>query len=245
VTTTALPDGSQATAYTATLAASGGTPPYSWSIVSGALPAGLALTASTGAIAGTPTATGTATFTAKVTAGAQTATKVLSITIAPPVQSIWPSTTAPVQADGGPDSAVELGVKFRSDVAGYITGIRFYKHAQHGHARREPVVVRGNEAPTATFTNEHVGLAASHVPVAVAITATVYVASYRCPNGHYSADLNYFTTQGVDRPPLHALATGVSGPNGVFAYGASSSFPTGTYFASNYWVDVVFSTTAP
>jgi len=41
---------------------------------------------------------------------------------------------------------------------------------------------------------------------------------------------------------LHALADGVSGGNGVFAYSASSTFPTNSYQASNYWVDVVFST---
>ena len=43
--------------------------------------------------------------------------------------TIWPTTAAPSVVDGGPDSAVELGVKFRSDSAGTITGIRFYKAA--------------------------------------------------------------------------------------------------------------------
>ena len=61
------------------------------------------------------------------------------------------------------------------------------------------------------------------------------------PPGHYSADVNYFATTGVDNPPLHALADGVSGGNGVFAYGASSAFPNQTWNAANYWVDVVFS----
>ena len=75
----------------------------------------------------------------------------------------------------------------------------------------------------------------------VAITAnTVYVASYHAVNGHYSADENYFATQGVDSPPLHALANGVSDGNGVYAYGSSSNFPTQTWNTSNYWVDVMF-----
>ena len=55
VTTTALPSGQVGTAYSTTLAASGGTPPYQWSISSGALPPGLTLSASTGVISGTPT----------------------------------------------------------------------------------------------------------------------------------------------------------------------------------------------
>ncbi len=41
--------------------------------------------------------------------------------------SIWSSTSTPVSAADPDTSAVELGVKFRSDVAGQITGIRFYK----------------------------------------------------------------------------------------------------------------------
>ena len=53
----------------------------------------------------------------------------------------------------------------------------------------------------------------------VAVTAgTTYVASYFAPSGHYSLDQNFFTTAGVDSVPLHALANGVDGSNGVFAY---------------------------
>ena len=37
---------------------------------------------------------------------------------------------------------------------------------------------------------------------------------------------------------LHALPDGVSGGNGVFLYGGG--FPTGSFNATNYWVDVVF-----
>jgi hypothetical protein len=47
---------------------------------------------------------------------------------------------------------------------------------------------------------------------------------------------------GVDTPPLHALADGVSGGDGVYAYGVAPTFPTNTYKSFNYWVDVVFST---
>src|SRR5205814_7459662 len=62
ISTAILPAGQAQSAYTATLAASGGTPGYTWSITAGALPAGLTLTPSTGAIAGTPTAAGPGTF---------------------------------------------------------------------------------------------------------------------------------------------------------------------------------------
>jgi hypothetical protein len=60
VTTTSLPGGVLGTTYTTTLSAANGTPPYTWTELSGgALPGGLALTGSTGVITGTPTAVGT------------------------------------------------------------------------------------------------------------------------------------------------------------------------------------------
>src|ERR1035441_10696409 len=61
ITTTSLPSGQVGIAYSTTLAATGGTSPYSWSLTGGTLPAGLTLNAATGAISGTPTATATAT----------------------------------------------------------------------------------------------------------------------------------------------------------------------------------------
>ena len=44
----------------------------------------------------------------------------------------------------------------------------------------------------------------------------------------------------ITNGPLTALASGSSGGNGVYAYGSSSAFPTNSFNASNYWVDVVF-----
>ena len=57
VTTSSLLPGTQGVFYTKTLAATGGVPPYSWSVTAGSLPAGLTLSG-TGIIAGTPTASG-------------------------------------------------------------------------------------------------------------------------------------------------------------------------------------------
>jgi hypothetical protein len=57
-TTTTLPAGSQNVACTTTLAATVGTTPYTWSIFSGTLPAGLILAPGAGVISGTPTVAG-------------------------------------------------------------------------------------------------------------------------------------------------------------------------------------------
>lgn len=81
VATTWLPSGRQALAYSATLRAKGGTPPYTWSI-SGALPSSLQLDSSTGVVSGTPSAAQTSSFTVQVAdAASRTASESLSIVI--------------------------------------------------------------------------------------------------------------------------------------------------------------------
>ena len=66
ITTTSLPGATQNQAYNATLQATGGNPPYTWSIASGLLPAGLSLAPSTGVISGTPNSVQTNNFTIQV-----------------------------------------------------------------------------------------------------------------------------------------------------------------------------------
>ena len=65
--TTALPAGTAGAAYTATLSATGGTTPYTWSVTAGSLPQGLRLNKASGVISGTPKRAGTARFTITVT----------------------------------------------------------------------------------------------------------------------------------------------------------------------------------
>ncbi len=91
ITTTSLPSGTQSTAYSKALAATGGTTPYSWSITSGSLPAGLSLAAGTGLISGTPTVNGTfpVTVTVKDASNpAQSTSSTISLVIAAPPLSI-------------------------------------------------------------------------------------------------------------------------------------------------------------
>jgi hypothetical protein len=66
-TASPLPTGTVSNAYSTTLMATSGLPPYNWSIVSGALPSGLMLNTNTGVISGTPTSAGTNNFRARVT----------------------------------------------------------------------------------------------------------------------------------------------------------------------------------
>ena len=74
VTTSSLLSGVVGSTYQQTLAARGGIAPYTWSISSGTLPTGLALTPATGMISGIPTTTGTSNLTIKVVDSAKTTT---------------------------------------------------------------------------------------------------------------------------------------------------------------------------
>lgn len=81
ITTSNLPEGQQGDTYTESFAATGGTPPYSWSISAGTPPPGLALNAN-GNFTGSPSATGTFNFTVTVTDSAsKTASASFTVTI--------------------------------------------------------------------------------------------------------------------------------------------------------------------
>jgi hypothetical protein len=121
--------------------------------------------------------------------------------------------------------------------------VRFYKSSANTGTHIGNLWSSGGTLlATATFGAETAsGWQQVNFSTPVAVTAnTVYVVSYHTNTGHISVDLNYFVTAGVDNPPLHALANGVSGANGVFVYSAGSAFPVNTYQSSNYWVDVIF-----
>jgi hypothetical protein len=155
--------------------------------------------------------------------------------------SIWNSSTVPATLDSGDGSAIEVGVKFRADMAGAITGVRFYKTGTNtgthvGHVWSSTGTLLG----TANFTSESASgwqQVSFTTPIQI-VANTTYIASYFAPVGHYSVDEFYFEQSGVDTPPLHALANGVDGPNGV--YGSAGGFPNTSFRAENYWVDVIY-----
>ena len=151
----------------------------------------------------------------------------------------------PAAIDNGNSGPLELGVSFKSDVSGTITGIRFYKSSANTGSHVGRLWNHGGTLlASVTFTAETAsGWQQANFSTPVAITAnTVYVASYGLTLGHFSANWNYFATSGFNNAPLHALQT----PDGV--YGTLGTYPANTHQAANYWVDVVFkatSSTAP
>ena len=160
--------------------------------------------------------------------------------------SVWNPSATPGLADSGDGTPGEYGVKIRSDVDGFITGVRFYKSAANtGSHVGNLWSVTGNLLATANFVGETPsGWQQVNFSSPVAITAnTTYIVSYYAPAGHYSFDANYFGSVSTDNGPLHALANGTDGPNAVYNYGPVTTFPTSSFSSSNYWVDVVFNTT--
>ncbi|MCU1403396.1 MAG: hypothetical protein JWM70_1720 [Microbacteriaceae bacterium] len=129
---------------------------------------------------------------------------------------------------------MQVGVRFKSSVAGKITSIRFYK----GAGNTGPHVVRlwnanGVLIGSATAVNETASGWQS-VPFAqpVSIVAGVeYRATYYAPVGHYAVDANALATA-ITNGPLSTVAVG-----GTYIYGTGRPVATAPH---KYWVDVTF-----
>lgn len=199
--------------------------------------------AQTNTVSFTPTTgyTGPASFNYTISDGrGGTSNAAVSLTVTLPVTSVSlfsPSDT-PANVNNADTAQVNLGVRFTSSQAGHITGIRYYRGVNDlGTHTGSLWSSTGTLLATATFTNETAsGWQQVNFATPVSITAgTTYVASYHS-NGRYTSTTNYFTSSRVNGP-----LTAPSGNNGVYAYGNGNLFPTSTFGATNYWVDVVFS----
>jgi hypothetical protein len=150
----------------------------------------------------------------------------------------------PVDTD---TNAVTLGMKFWSAQPGTISGIRFYRGAKNSNGYTVKLFSAGGtlvaSARTSTDTCavpcwEQVNFAS---PLSIAANTT-YIAAYYTSNGRYAGD-NYGLTNGKTNGLLTVPASSVIGGNGVYSY--STGFPNQTWNASNYYVDVAFTPSAP
>ncbi|OAS26602.1 Mo-co oxidoreductase dimerization domain protein [Methylobacterium platani] len=191
----------------------------------------------------TPTTgfTGAANFTYAISDGrGGTASASVALTVSPPGTgpvSLFPIGT-PATTNTNDTSPVELGVKFQSSTAGTVSAIKFYKGTLDTGTHTGTLwSSSGQKLATVTFANETAsGWQTATFSSPVALTAgTTYTASYHTNAGRYSTTNNGFASP-VTSGPLTAPSSG----NGVYAYGATSAFPTQTFQNTNYWVDVVF-----
>jgi hypothetical protein len=161
-----------------------------------------------------------------------------------PGYSLWSTSAQPAAHNPRNTQAVEVGVKFKSDVAGTVSAIRFYRNSTstsgytvHLWSSTGTLLAtgQGNDGPSTPGWTE-IPLT---TPVAIAAN-TIYVASYFSPTGQASGDEDYFDSTGVNSGWLHAPSGPAVQGNGVFTYCSSGCFPSETDDNTNDWVDVVF-----
>jgi methionine-rich copper-binding protein CopC len=157
--------------------------------------------------------------------------------------TIWDDFAAPAVVDAGDATQVELGTKVRFDGKGEVLGVRFYKGTGNTGTHTGSLwTSTGLLLATGTFSGETTsGWQKLMFSSPVQVQAnTTYVVSYYAPVGRYSVSSGYFNGQGATYQSLHALQNGDDGGNGVYRYGAGGGFPTSSYNATNYWVDVIY-----
>lgn len=174
ITTASLPGGTVGTAYNQTVSATVGLSPLTFTISAGALPGGLSIGATSGAITGTPTTAGTYTFTVKATDSsmptAQTATKQLSIVVA---------TTFAITTSSLPNGTVSTAYSQQLQAAGGTTPVTW--SLQTGSSLPAGLAISGagliSGTPTATgttnFTVKAVDSSATPQTITKALSITI------------------------------------------------------------------------
>jgi hypothetical protein len=136
---------------------------------------------------------------------------------------------------------VEVGLRFRTDRDGYISGLYFRRNPENtGPQVAHLWSASGELLAEATLTGSTSSLPriTFNPPVPVQHGAG-YVISYYTPTGHYGSSIGYFAGA-VAQAPFEAIYD-AQGTAGVYRYGGG--FPDQTWWASNYWVSPIFTTT--
>ena len=172
----------------------------------------------------------------------------INVTVTNPIYySLFPPTlpsSSPTVTIGDGTNSLEVGMKFKSSTDGFITGLKYYKAAGFvGTHVGNLWNINGTNLATATFTNETAsGWQTATLSTPVAITAnTIYVVSYFSPHGDFVTTNPYFTADVVNGS-LTGLGWTTSQRNGVYIYSSTSAYPYQNYGTSNYWADVLFTT---
>jgi hypothetical protein len=137
--------------------------------------------------------------------------------------------------------AIEVGQKFRSTVAGAITGIKFYKTTGNLGVHTAQLydasgkLLASQVSQNETFDGWQTVMFANEVPIAA---NTTYIAAYHSSLGNYIS-LKYGLKTAITNGALTILADSTDGFNGTFKYTATPAVPDTGYKSSNYWVDII------
>ncbi len=157
----------------------------------------------------------------------------------PPTQTVF-TDQQPVLTDATDNRSYELGMKFTADVNGEIAAIRYFKATSETGTHTGRIwSTDGLLLASVEFTNETAsGWQEATLATPLAITAnSVYTVSVNT-NSHYVFTLSGLATSIVNGN----LSTVADNNNGVF--GDLGTFPTSSFFSSNYWRDVRFRPTS-
>ena len=145
--------------------------------------------------------------------------------------TIWSAGATPAVAADGDPGAVELGVKFRSDVAGFVTGVRFYKGAGNtGTHVGNLWSSSGTLLATATFSGESASgwqQVSFSSPVAITANTTYVVVVLRAERPLRGDEQRSRRRRSTTRRCTRWRAAS-SGGNGVYRYGARLGVPDGS-----------------
>lgn len=216
VTTTTLPNATQNSPYSTQLAATGGTPPYTWAVTAGSLPTGLTLSTD-GVLSGTPTGTGASTFSVVATDSANSPSPAQSLTLTVNAPA---DTTAPVVTSV--TSSLEDG--------SYTVG------------QNVPVSINFSEAVTVVGTPQLVmetGTVDRTANYVSGSGTTALTFSYTVQVGDTSSDLNYVGTTSLGLPGSASIKD-AAGNNANLALPATNA--PGSLAGSKA---IVIDTTAP
>ncbi len=206
-----LPNGTFGVAYSQTFSAGGGTAPYTYSVTAGALPGGLTLNTSTGALTGTPAGAGSFSFTVKAQDSASNAAShgyTLTIGTATPTISV---TNSQVAYNGSAQAAVVTG-----SVAGTVSNVQ-YNGSATVPTSPGTYAMTANFVPTDTTDYSSLTGAAAGNFVITQATPTLSVTN---------SPLTY-----TGSAQTATLSSSVAGTIANVKYNASSTVPTsaGTY----------------
>ncbi|KQR82505.1 hypothetical protein ASF98_00335 [Arthrobacter sp. Leaf337] len=168
---------------------------------------------------------------------APTSWQFTTLTPPPPAQSLFASLLPQIAASTDV-RAVELGVVFKSSVAGSVTAIRFYKGTNNTGTHTGSLwTTSGVRLAKVTFTNETAsGWQTATLPTPIALTVgTNYIVSYNAPAGRYSYTPNFFSKAWTS-----GALTARANNNGLYRFGSGTAVPNQSSNSTNYFVDVVF-----
>jgi hypothetical protein len=171
------------------------------------------------------------------------------VSMASHTSSLWKLSDTPTNIDSGDATVQVLGVQFAPLINGNVTGCRFFKATTNTGTHVCTLwTSAGVQLASVTFSGETAsGWQTQNFSSPVAVTAnTQYVIGVFMPAGHYSYNQPQFNNNwcsdvdGALYTPNTGSTTNGNG-NGVHVPTTTpTTFPTSTYHATNYWVDVAF-----